>query len=607
MKPLRVDDPGRRLSRDLRLSLVRNAPALPWRCDPPPTADCLAADQVLSAARGVGREPGAFLLGGGNPLQRSDLFALLREIARMRPQDLGICTLGYGVDRAQVENLRDAGVRRVNVAFHSARQDAHDWLVGQSGALKAAHRAIRACLEADMPVEIEIVLTRPTVLPLAETVEVLTRIGVRKICVRRLTAVDIDGPGFVSLSPRLFLVEKALEEAAAVALRQGVRLVLRDLPLCVAPRLRPLFAAPDGEAWVMPDGAVEARMHPGQGCASCPGLPRCAGAPPDYVARFGWEEMATSEVPAVRVHETVGEQQAYSASPPMSFTWSGPSRVTCPSCGDRVTQTSNPAESHEPTRPIRARLVQAAHYRPSVLRLVGADILSHPDAARLIHDALRLFRHVEVAGEASAVADWSDLDLRRLKDLRRVDVALYGPDAASHDAHCGIPGAFEAMQRGVERLRANSETAVEGYAIVHDASMIPSFAAAWERGALPGPPRFRLSAQGGSLDDLVQCARALAPGAARTALVSLLPRCLCEQEELCAGDGSESPVSVKHPEPRQWIHQGRSMPYQPCGSDPFGSFEACPETQSSCVSAGCPGTATGWYRATRSTRWTASL
>ena len=84
-------------------------------------------------------------------------------------------------------------------------------------------------------------------------------------------------------------------------------------------------------------------------------------------------------------------------------------------------------------------------------------MLAHPQSALLVYDALRLFRRVEIAGEASPVVDWSDLDLRRLKDLQRMDVVLYGPDAATHDAHCGIPGAFAAMQRGVERLRSQTE------------------------------------------------------------------------------------------------------------------------------------------------------
>ena len=167
--------------------------------------------------------------------------------------------------------------------------------------------------------------------------------------------------------------------------------------------------------------------------------------------------------------------------------------------------------------------------------------------------------HVEIAG---ARVDWSDLDLRRLKDLKRVDVALYGPDAATHDAHCGIPGAFAAMLRGVERLERANLT-VGAYAIAHDARSIPAFADAWARGALPGEPRFRLSASASSLEEMLECARGLPAGPARSALLDVLP----------GGAGEEASDDAA----QQRIRAGRSMVYEPCGSDPIGAFEACQE------------------------------
>jgi len=600
----RPRQPLRARERDLRLSLVRNPTALPWRSSSS-SLDELTLHEILASVRAVSAQPGGLLIGGSDPLQRTDIWELLTELATLRPENLGVCTSGHGLDDTVVHRLRSVGVHRVHVPFHCARQDAHDWLVGRSGALKTAHRAIRACLGSDLRVVADIVLTRPTMPHLAETVEVLARTGVRTLCVRRLTEADADGLTFVPLAPRLSLLEDALVQAAAVALRHRVRLVLRDLPLCTAPRLRPLFAMPPSEVWVMPDGTVQPRTEPGVGCATCPGLPRCAGAPRDYVTRFGWEEFVDPVVAAPRIHESVRDQQTQPASQPMSFTWPGPRRVTCEVCADAEDEASTPQSLQESTRFIRARLVEAARYRPSVLRLVGADLLAHPQAALLIYDALRLFRCVEVAGEASPVSEWSDLDWRRLKDLPRLDVALYGPDAATHDGHCGVPGAFAAMRRGVETMRTKTTITVGGYAILHDARTVPAFAEAWERGLLPGEPRFRLSARGGSLDELVACARELPPGKARSALLAVLPPCLCEGVSV-AGNGDQATAPV-HDQPQQWIHWGRSTPYQPCGSDPTGAFEACHEARDSCAHSGCRGTAVGWHRRTRSEQWTASI
>ena len=581
---------------DLRVSLVRGPARLPWRGSSAAAGEELPAGDVLRAVRAVADRPGAILLGGGEPLRRADLPTLLRDIVQLRPENLGLCTAGAGISSAVVHRLRAAGVQRLTVPFHCARQDAHDWLVGQPGALKAALRALRTCVGAGMPVAAEVVVTRPTMPHLAETVDVLTRVGVRTICLRRLTAVDVGAAEFVSLSPRMSVLADDLEQAATIGLQRRARLVIRDFPVCVAPRLRRLFAGPEGETWVTGDGVVVDRIEGGAGCPDCPGHPVCAGAPADYVARFGWEEFADSATTARRIQENVAAQQAVATSGTMVFAWRGPRRVRCDACAD-----ADPTPGPESTRVVRARLVEAARYRPAVLRLVGAELLAHPGAAALLYDAVRLFPRVECAAEASAIVGWSDVDLRRLKDLRWVDVALYGPDAASHDGHSGIPGSFAATLRGVERLREHS-IPVAAYAIIHDASSVRPFADAWERGELPGRPRFRLAARGASLDELIECARGLPPGAARSALLAVLPQCLCEEAGVGIEDGA-SVESTEAPGARFGVAFGRRVACDPCGSDPVGAFASCGNDGNACSVSGCPGTALGWQRNARPERW----
>jgi hypothetical protein len=330
--------------------------------------------------------------------------------------------------------------------------------------------------------------------------------------------------------------------------------------------------------------------------------------PADYVSRFGWEEFADPVPIAERVEENVAAQQSTPASGTMVLSWRGPRRVRCDACADihpsasghptaRELATAGP----ESTRVVRAKRVEAARFRPALLRLVGAELLAHPNAAALLFDAVRLFPRVQCAGEGSAIAKWSDLDFRRLKDLRRIDVAYYGPDATSHDGHCGIAGSFAATLRGVERLREHS-IAVGAYAIVHDARAVPLFADAWSRGELPGPPQFRLAADGSSLDDLIECARRLPSGEARSALLAVLPRCLCAEAGLTVDDRADS-ESGPDAHPPFGVAFGRRVPYAPRGSDPIGTFASCGEDGNACIVTGCPGTATGWQRNARSERW----
>lgn len=576
---------------ELRLPLTDAGCVLPWRAAARRDAGERPLAALIDLVNGAADQPGTLSIGGGDPLRRTDLRALLAALVERRPDGLGLCSAGHGVGPATVAGLRAAGVQRLVVPFHCARQDAHDWLVGEPGALRVAHRAIRAAVDGDLPVCAELVITRPTMAHLAETIEVLARLGVRAITARRLTEPDAPGAQFVTLSPRLALLEPHLERAAAVALERRVRLSLRDLPLCIAPRLRPLMATPDSELWLRAGGAAP-RAASGPGCHTCPGAPHCAGAPVDYVARFGWEELRSAGGAALRIHEDVGAQRAPRASAPMAFTWSGPRRLACAACGDGA------ADGAESTRVIRARLVVAARERPAVLRLVGAELLAHPEAPGLIADAVRLFPHVEVAGEASAVAAWSDVDLRRLKDVQRFDVALYGADAASHDAHCGIDGAFSAMQRAAQRLRTKANIRVGAYAVVHEARAVAAFAAAWEQSQVPGAPRFRLSPAGGSLDELIEAARTLPAGRARTALLAVLPRCLTVEAGLASGAADEAAPAAA----QQQVHFGRSMAYDPCGSDPLGAFAPC-ANGGTCATPGCPGRAVGWHSTARSQRW----
>ncbi len=578
----------RRRAGSVRLRLSRyEETALPLRRQVGGSQRSIA--DVRAAALAAKNISGGFVL-DGSFLADSGGLELLVELGAGRTDAPSLYTDGEGLDVTAVEQLRNTGVSRVVIPFHCGRQDAHDWLVGRSGALRAAHRAMRACVEVGMNVEAEVVVTRPTMPHLAETIEVLARLEVKNVCLRRLMEQDTRSRvDFVPLSVRLDLVREPLERAATRALERRLSLAIRDFPVCTSPRLSPLFAAPDSEMWVADDGATRMRSDAQAGCLECPGMPLCAGAPTDYVDRFGWQEIIDPEVSARRVPETVSDQQQWTSSAPMVLGWAGPHRVRCESCSDRGT-------GEEPTREVRARLVRAARLRPSGLRVAGADLLAHPDAASLLYDAVRLFPEVVVAGEASAIVDWSDLDLRRLKTLRRVDVAIFGPDATTHDAHCGIPGAFAAMLRAVERL-GEAGIEVGAYAILHDATTVAAFAAAWAEGSLPGEPRFRLSSEGGSLDDLADAVVDL-PAAARDAVERLLPKCF-------SGDAkTDVAVVVAKNGDEQTIESGRTVSYRASGSDSIGEFEGCLDDGVGCVVEDCPGIAVGWQSSARSKRWT---
>ena len=74
---------------DLRVSLVNGPPRLPWRDGTTTAGDDLSASDVLRAARAAAGRPGAFLVGGGDPLRRADLLTLLHDLHELRAENLG--------------------------------------------------------------------------------------------------------------------------------------------------------------------------------------------------------------------------------------------------------------------------------------------------------------------------------------------------------------------------------------------------------------------------------------------------------------------------------------------------------------------------------------
>ena len=345
---------------------------------------------------------GAWMLTGGEPTLRADLPKLLAGGGGMRTDGELLARRGV------LPALQRAGLRRVRLRIHSSRPDAHDWLVGASGALKRSLRGLQACVRAGLLVEVEITLTRPTVAHLAETVALVCRMGVRGIRLRRLRAQGAAAADFVALSPRLGLLSAPLEEALLAADAAGVPAWIAGVPACMAPSHRPLEAAETSAS----------------GCADCPA--DCPGFPADYAERFGRAELW-------RI-----------ASPPV------------------CTQIRVVVEPEEPTRVVRQRLVAAAMCGPQTLRVIGAA--AHPARAELLRELLRLsIPRVELAGAMAGLAELSASDRLRLRGFARIDAALLTTAAAERDALEGLPVRPYAVISDADQLRAHLEAGVTDF------------------------------------------------------------------------------------------------------------------------------------------------
>lgn len=591
----------------------------------PPADPELSA--VTAAARAWAHAESVWLT-GGEPTLREDAPRLIAQLARLDVPELGMITDGLALSAATVASrLHDVGLRRVRVRLHSARSDAHDWLVGQKGAWKRTIKGIQLARAAGMQVEVQALLTRSTSPYAEELAELAARLGVRVLVLRRWRARGLAADDEVMLAPRLSMISGDVEAAIATGVRRGLRMVLEDLPRCAAPGAKASVLPLDAVVWCAPDtpGFAELASFMGpqshlRGCAGCPGRPECVGAPRDYVRRFGRTEIDSESnrvvnpgtlPPTPLQGGDVRPPPRGGRFPPMRLAYvRAASRL--PSLGGDplvalVPQSAassirmvfraphnlpEPFHDHdapaapESSREIRVRLVAAAQHGAKRLRIASAGSLWHPEAPELLRECTRLeLPAVEVAGDLSPVAGWSDMQLRRLRGVTRCDGALLAPTAEAHDAIVGREGAYEATLTALDRLSVLVPGLQIGvYAVIHDASQIHAWLDAWRDGELPGQPWFRLAAAGGSLRALAEVAAALPAGAGRDALAAVLPRALLDAPAQVASPAAEP----------AWGGAGEPWAI-PSGSDRFGCYTDRLAQNDDPTPGHCPGFAEGWH------------
>jgi heme b synthase len=134
------------------------------------TAEALSLiDQIAAFARPI------FVLSGGEPLFRPDIFAIARHAA-----DAGLivalATNGTLIDAGAAAAIRQAGIRRVSVSFDGADAATHDLFRGP-GAFAAALAGIEHLRRAGIPLQINTTVARHNVGQMEETLRLAQSLG----------------------------------------------------------------------------------------------------------------------------------------------------------------------------------------------------------------------------------------------------------------------------------------------------------------------------------------------------------------------------------------------------------------------------------------------
>jgi hypothetical protein len=401
------------------------------------TAEQPGLEAVLQAAAQVS---GTLVIGGGEPTLRADMPSLLDALG----QRSVLATDGLALhNRATVESLVQNGLRAARLPIHSSRADAHDWLVGIPGAHRRARSAVAALKDGGVDVGVEVVLTRPTITHLEETVAHLIRLGVSSIRFRMLNRRGPAFQGYVSTAPRFGLMQPALEAAIQMAMNNGIPVQLQGLPQCAIPGFQDLHIPQP--SYVLPVGVSASPLHsaPSGGCEACPA--ECSGAPKDYVDVFGWTEFeseaALGRVPAVdtprpQSGETISWPPGRNGRQPATRVVDGIRQAEVANLGGdpmagRATATAQDTiavrfPASESTRAIRMRLVQAAQQGATILQVVGT--MDHPEAITLLREAQRLsFPIVVLTGDITALVDKPKNQLFHLRGLKEIWIPA-GPE-----------------------------------------------------------------------------------------------------------------------------------------------------------------------------------
>jgi len=117
-----------------------------------------------------------FILTGGEPLLREDIFALAAHGHRVGHR-MVMAVNGTLVTPEIARRLKEVGIQRVSISLDGATAESHDSLRGVSGAYDGARRGIMALKEAGLSFQINTTVTRANLAELPAIYDLAIRFG----------------------------------------------------------------------------------------------------------------------------------------------------------------------------------------------------------------------------------------------------------------------------------------------------------------------------------------------------------------------------------------------------------------------------------------------
>lgn len=140
-------------------------------------AEEMTRDQWMRILDGVAAyEKCVIILTGGEPLERADIFDLIRH-GRGLGLRMVMATCGYAIDDVSVKALQEAGVMALSFSLDGAEARTHDAFRRTPGAFDTVVKAAEAARRAGMRFQINTTITRTNLAEAPRIAELAQRLG----------------------------------------------------------------------------------------------------------------------------------------------------------------------------------------------------------------------------------------------------------------------------------------------------------------------------------------------------------------------------------------------------------------------------------------------
>ena len=263
----------------------------------------LSTAQVMDAlARGRALGYDAVSFTGGEPTIRPDLLALIRAARARGFGDVKLQSNGLMLAHApNVDALIAAGVNRFHVSIHTHDAAAYDALVARDGSYPLMVAALEHLAARGVTLNADVILKRDTFAKLPDALAWLHARGVRAAHLWFVSLTDGNRDRLDSM-PRMTEVVPVMRRAFAWAREHAMDVRSLHVPRCLLGDDAP-HALDPGAGRVMvvtPEATFELRDSKLAGtvhvpaCEGCAHRAICPGVRPDYLERYGDDEIAAA-------------------------------------------------------------------------------------------------------------------------------------------------------------------------------------------------------------------------------------------------------------------------------------------------------------------------